>query len=102
MFIQFRLCHVKGSNSIKCPCLKCRNRLLKDVLIVRYHLYANGIDQSYKVWLWRMENTVDENYEYVDLLNIMNMVQSVNQLFLQLSEDFEVLKDFEGLKGTKF
>ena len=49
-FMELGLCHAKDSNSIRCPCLKCGNRLLKDVSIVRFHLYANGIDQSYKVW----------------------------------------------------
>ncbi|KAA0060591.1 36.4 kDa proline-rich protein-like [Cucumis melo var. makuwa] len=29
-FIQFGLSHAKGSNLIRCPCLKCENRLLKD------------------------------------------------------------------------
>ncbi|KAL4037167.1 hypothetical protein IC575_000754 [Cucumis melo] len=78
-FIQFGLSHVKGSNSIRCPCLKCGNRLLKDVSIVRYHLYANGIDKSYKIWFWhgedlnsetvtsKMENLGDEKYEHDDL-----------------------------------
>ncbi|KAL0553962.1 hypothetical protein IC582_007866 [Cucumis melo] len=89
-FIQFVLCHAKGFNSIRCPCLKCENHLLKDVSIVRYHLYANEIDQSYKVWFWhgeylnsenimsRMENIVDENYEHDDLFNTVNMVQSAH------------------------
>ena len=49
-FIQFGLSHAKGSNSIRCPCLKSENRLLKNVSIVLYHLYANEIDKSYKVW----------------------------------------------------
>ena len=54
-FIQFGLCHVKGSNSIRRPCLKCGNHLLMDVSIVWYHLYANGIDKSYKVWFWMVK-----------------------------------------------
>ena len=30
-FIQFGLSHAKGSNLIRCSCLNCVNRLLKDV-----------------------------------------------------------------------
>ncbi|KAE8653032.1 hypothetical protein Csa_019780, partial [Cucumis sativus] len=56
-----------------------------DVSTVRYHLYANGIDKSYKVWIWHgeelnsdnvantMETTVDETDENDDLFNTINM-----------------------------
>ena len=56
VFIEFGLRHDNGSNSIRCPCLKCGNCVFEDVTIVRYHLYANGIDQYYKVWFWNGED----------------------------------------------
>ena len=71
--------------------MNCENRLLKDVSIVRYHLYANEIDKSYKVQLWHgedlnsenvtsiMKNTVDENDENEDLFIAFNMVQTVHR-----------------------
>ncbi|KAL0546464.1 hypothetical protein IC582_016374 [Cucumis melo] len=104
-FIQFGLSYAKGSNSISCPCLKCRNRLLKDVSIVRYHLYANGIDKSYKIWFWhcedlnsetsssRMENTVDENYEHNDLFNTVNMFQSAHDQSCNISNTLDTMFD---------
>ncbi|KAA0063971.1 transposase [Cucumis melo var. makuwa] len=46
-FIQFGFRNGKGSSTIRCPCLKCRNRLSQDESTVRYHLYANGIDQRF-------------------------------------------------------
>ncbi|KAL0561335.1 hypothetical protein IC582_001760 [Cucumis melo] len=104
-FIQFGLSHAKGSNSIRCPCLKCGNHLLKDVSIVRYHLYANGIDKSYKIWFWhgedlnsetvssKMENTVDEKYEHDDLFNTVNMFQSAHDESCNTSNTFDTMFD---------
>ncbi|KAA0048233.1 transposase [Cucumis melo var. makuwa] len=104
-FIHFGLSHAKGSNSIRCPCLKCGNRLLKDVSIVRYHLYANGIDKSYKIWLWhgedlnsetvssKMENTVDEKYEHDNLFNTVNMFQSAHDESCNTSNTFDTMFD---------
>ncbi|KAL0559292.1 hypothetical protein IC582_003893 [Cucumis melo] len=104
-FIQFGLSHAKGSNSIRCPCLKCENRLLKDVSIVRYHLYANGIDKNYKIWFWhgedsnsetvssKMENTVDEKYEHDDLFNTVNMFQSAHDESCNRSNTFDTMFD---------
>ncbi|KAL0544080.1 hypothetical protein IC582_019191 [Cucumis melo] len=104
-FIQFGLSHAKGSNSIRCPCLKCGNRLLKDVSIVRYHLYANGIDKRYKIWFWhgedlnsktvssKMENTVDEKYEHNDLFNTVNMFKSDHDESCNRSNTFDTMFD---------
>ncbi|KAL0546536.1 hypothetical protein IC582_016447 [Cucumis melo] len=104
-FIQFGLSHAKGSNSIRCPCLKCGNRLLKDVSIVRYHLYANGIDKSYKIWFWhgedlnsetvtsKMENLGDEKYEHDDLFNTVNMLQSAHDESCNTSNTFDTMFD---------
>ncbi|KAE8653159.1 hypothetical protein Csa_019568, partial [Cucumis sativus] len=104
-FIKFGLSHAKGLNSIRCPCLNCGNRLLKDVSTVRYHLYANGIDKSYKVWFWHgeelnsdnvantMETTVDETDENDDLFNTINMVQSVQEQSFNASNTFDTMFD---------
>ncbi|KAA0031799.1 uncharacterized protein E6C27_scaffold848G00410 [Cucumis melo var. makuwa] len=104
-FIQFGLSHAKGSNLIRCPCLKCGNRLLKDVSIVRYHLYANGIDKSYKIWFWhgedlnsetvtsKMENIGDEKYEHDDFFNTVNMLQSTHDESCNTSNTFDTMFD---------
>ncbi|TYK18000.1 transposase [Cucumis melo var. makuwa] len=104
-FIQFGLSHAKGYNSIRCPCLKCGNRLLKDVSIVRYHLYASGIDKSYKIWFWhgedlnsetvtsKMENIGDEKYEHDDLFNTVNMLQSAHDESCNTSNTFDTMFD---------
>jgi len=95
-FIEFGLRHGNGSNSIRCPCLKCGNRISKDVSIVRDHLYVNGIDQSYKLWFWHgvdlathnvnynSDPVLNENYEdQYDLFNIIDMIL-VHQISLTL------------------
>ncbi|KAL4035634.1 hypothetical protein IC575_004337 [Cucumis melo] len=104
-FIQFGLSHAKGSNSIRCSCLKCRNHLIKYVSIVWYHLYANETDKSYKLWFWhcedlnletiisRMENTVDEKYEHDDLFNTVNMFQSAHDQSCNTSNTFDTIFD---------
>ena len=104
-FIQIGLSHAKGSNSIRCPCLNCDNRLLKDVSTIRYHLYVNGIDKSYNVWFWHgedlnsdnvtnmMQNTVDETDENDDLFNIVNMVQSVQEQSCNASNTLNTMFD---------
>ncbi|KAA0054101.1 hypothetical protein E6C27_scaffold131G00070 [Cucumis melo var. makuwa] len=103
--IKFGLSHAKGSNSIRCSCLKCGNRLLKNVSIVRYHLYANGIDKSYKIWFWhcedlnsttvssKMENTVDENYEHDNLFNTVSIFQSAHDESCNTSNTFDTMFD---------
>ncbi|KAL0543868.1 hypothetical protein IC582_018973 [Cucumis melo] len=104
-FIQFCLSHAKGSNSIKCLCLKYENHLRKDVSIVQYHLYVNGFDKNYKIWFWhgedlnsetvssKMENTVDEKYEHDDLFNTANMFQSSYDESCNRSNTFDTMFD---------
>lgn len=45
------------SNFIRCPCLKCGNIKKLELDDVRAHLYFNGIDQSYKEWIFHGEET---------------------------------------------
>ena len=104
-FIQFGLSHAKGSNSIRCPCLNCENRLLKDVSTVQYHLYVNGIYKSYKAWFWhgedlnpenvtsKMKNKVDESDEHDDLFNTIDMVQSIHDQYSNTSNTFDTMFD---------
>ncbi|KAL0546643.1 hypothetical protein IC582_016555 [Cucumis melo] len=74
-------------------------------LQVRYHLYANGIDKSYKIWFWygedlnsktvssKMENTVDEKYEHDDLFNTVNIFQSAHDKSCNTSNTFDTMFD---------
>ncbi|KAA0040643.1 transposase [Cucumis melo var. makuwa] len=103
-FIQFGFRHAKGSSTIRCPCLKCGNRLPQDESTVRYHLYANGIDQSYKIWFWHGESFTSEtscnrqaytNEETVDddLFHVINMVQNVRDQFSKVPNTFDNMFD---------
>ncbi|XP_050939141.1 uncharacterized protein LOC127148819 [Cucumis melo] len=103
-FIQFCFRHAKGSSTIRCPCLKCGNRLPQDESTVRYHLYANGIDQSYKIWFWHGESFTSEtscnrqaytNEETVDddLFHVINMVQNVRDQFSEVPNTFDNMFD---------
>ena len=60
-FIQFDFRNDKGSNTIRCPCLKCGNSLPQNESTVRYHQYANGTDQSYMIWFWHGESFTAES-----------------------------------------
>ncbi|KAA0041519.1 transposase [Cucumis melo var. makuwa] len=103
-FIQFGFRNANGSSTIRCPCLKCGNRLPQDESIVRYHLYANGIDQSYKIWFWHGESFTSEtscnrqaytNEETVDddLFHVINMVQNVRDQFSEVPNTFDNMFD---------
>lgn len=55
MFIKFGECHAKGSTSIRCPCVRCKNCKCRSSSEIRDHLYIHGIDQSYTTWFWHGE-----------------------------------------------
>ncbi|XP_063949930.1 uncharacterized protein LOC108221456 [Daucus carota subsp. sativus] len=42
-------------NKISCPCLKCCHSKSWKARIVRDHLFQNGIDPTYKCWIWHVE-----------------------------------------------
>ncbi|KAI5343772.1 hypothetical protein L3X38_011648 [Prunus dulcis] len=54
-FLNFAVENLVNTTHIRCPCVKCGNIRLFGVGIIRDHLYFNGIDQSYKIWLWHGE-----------------------------------------------
>ncbi|KAI5328109.1 hypothetical protein L3X38_027505 [Prunus dulcis] len=54
-FLNFAVENLVNTTHIRCPCVKCRNIRLFGVGIIRDHLYFNGIDQSYKIWIWHRE-----------------------------------------------
>ncbi|KAI5335215.1 hypothetical protein L3X38_025348 [Prunus dulcis] len=54
-FLNFAVENLVNTTHIRCPCVKCGNIRLFGVGIIRDHLYFNGIDQSYKIWIWHGE-----------------------------------------------
>jgi len=103
-FIAFGLRHNNGSNLIRCPCLKCGNRISKEVEIVRNHLYVNGIDQSYKIWFWHGEdfdpNNASEHFitypnedfeNENDLFNAINMVEYAQDQYSNVGKVFDIM-----------
>ena len=54
-FINFGLDHANGQDSIRCPCLDCGNMINRSVKEVRGHVFFNGIDQSYRTWIFHGE-----------------------------------------------
>ncbi|KAI5323610.1 hypothetical protein L3X38_032682 [Prunus dulcis] len=54
-FFNFAVENLINTTHIRCPCVKCGNIRLFGVGIIRDHLYFNGIDQSYKIWIWHGE-----------------------------------------------
>ena len=57
-FLEFTIENVKDSNLIPCPCIKCGNLQKIGVKKIKEHLYFNGIDQSYKQWIWHSEKVL--------------------------------------------
>lgn len=60
LFIKFGERHAKGSTSIRCPCMRCKNRKYHSSEDIRDHLYIHGIDQSYTTWFWHGEKLSNE------------------------------------------
>ena len=55
-FLEFVEQNSKNLDSIQCPCSHCGNFLKLSLQEVKGHLYINGIDQSYCVWIWHREH----------------------------------------------
>ncbi|XP_061993736.1 uncharacterized protein LOC133711646 [Rosa rugosa] len=76
-FLRFAVENATDVNNISCPCAKCGSidgmfsaRVIKD------HLYFNGVDESYKDWVWHGEPsraTVNANEEVSEAT--INMVE---------------------------
>ncbi|KAK1351626.1 hypothetical protein POM88_054085 [Heracleum sosnowskyi] len=43
-------------NKISCPCVKCTHSKSWKARIVKDHLFLNGIDETYKCWIWHGES----------------------------------------------
>ena len=48
--------NAKDPNAIMCLFVKCGNLEKLSVSEIKGHLYFNGIDKSYKRWIWHGEN----------------------------------------------
>ncbi|XP_074574068.1 uncharacterized protein LOC141830561 [Curcuma longa] len=57
-FMQFSLQHAANPTSIPCPCTKCGNLWNNNINSIRAHVYYNGIDLTYKKWIWHGEDSI--------------------------------------------
>ncbi|CAL9004522.1 unnamed protein product, partial [Prunus brigantina] len=55
-FLRFALENVENREQFHCPCAKCGNILQFGVGIIRDHLYFNGVNQSYHIWVMHEES----------------------------------------------
>ena len=53
-FLEFAQSNAK-LDVIRCPCVDCINLIHHSIDGVRYHLFAHGFDQNYKVWSFHGE-----------------------------------------------
>ncbi|KAK9071565.1 hypothetical protein SSX86_007993 [Deinandra increscens subsp. villosa] len=67
-FLEFAQINNPNSDVIPCPCVECINLIHHSIGNVRYHLFARGFDENYKVWYFHGEtnsevevNCPDEN-----------------------------------------
>ena len=61
-------------NEIACPCVRCGNRYYEHQTIVRGHLIAYGMRQSYRFWYFlgetRSSNFIGDNDDELDIVDI--------------------------------
>src|ERR1700734_3679604 len=55
-FIDFAQRLTDNPNRIKCPCIRCGCIEKVTVEVLKSHLFINGIDKSYTVWIWHDES----------------------------------------------
>ncbi|XP_073151032.1 uncharacterized protein [Henckelia pumila] len=60
-FLKFALKNANHPDAIPCPCARCGNLKKKNVDIIRAHLYYNGIDLTYRTWIWHGERSTTGN-----------------------------------------
>ena len=91
---------------LRCPCLKCGNCKVCAMNEVREHLYFNGIDKSYKRWIWHGEVSRDDTYvgpsnePFFDMHDeddrVVEMVRDAEDGFVGRHQTFEkLLEDAE-------
>lgn len=79
-FIKFAVENASDVNNISCPCLKCGNTDgTFSANVIKDHLYWNGVDESYKDWVWHGEMSgagVNSNvHEYEATVNMGDNVE---------------------------
>ena len=104
-FLQFALQHATNPTSIPCPCTKCGNLWNTNINSIRAHVYCNGIDLTYKKWIWHGEESVlgdlkkendaageSENYfadKPIDMVHAAYESSENPDQFIKLLEDAE-------------
>ncbi|XP_041011471.1 uncharacterized protein LOC121255261 [Juglans microcarpa x Juglans regia] len=55
-FMAMAQAHSPGSDRIRCPCKRCRNRAFHTLSLVEDHLFIIGIDPTYTEWIFHGED----------------------------------------------
>lgn len=50
-FLQFAIRHASNPHFIRCPCLDCGNVKSHTRNEIKFHLFSNGVDKSYRTWI---------------------------------------------------
>ncbi|KAH7836834.1 hypothetical protein Vadar_006216 [Vaccinium darrowii] len=106
-FLNFAAIHATNFESIRCPCMVCGNFRSQLIPEIRNHLFVNGIDKSYRTWVWHGEpitseasqrvNPRDFSYHEVNsspLQDAQDAVEMVEAAFNDCTSD---LKEFKKL-----
>lgn len=89
-----------NDDSIRCPCIKCKNLAFYPFKIVREHLFFKGFDESYTIWTWHGEtkpgmtkidigDQVDPQNMY---LNQGDAVNVINNAYKHFDDDPKAFK----------
>lgn len=86
-----------NSEAVRCPCTSCGNCFKWTLKEIKGHLYANGIDQSYRIWIWHGEVAPNSTFSHVNMgdpIHHDNLVENpedaddMAEMFETINEDF--------------
>ncbi|XP_057775556.1 uncharacterized protein LOC130994528 [Salvia miltiorrhiza] len=63
-FLKFAVERGCDSNFMSCPCTKCANTRKHKLSIVKGHIIMNGMDMTYKRWIWHGEGLTSSQSTY--------------------------------------
>lgn len=76
-FINFAISHTNDPNCMRCPCIACGNLKRSNAMNIKAHLFFNGIDQSYRLWIWHGEELLN-NTSTSSTYNFQNSCSDTN------------------------
>ncbi|CAL9021573.1 unnamed protein product, partial [Prunus brigantina] len=96
-FLRIALANAIDHRRIHCPCERCGNTRKFTIRVIREHLYFNGVDQTYKDWIWHgqpiesngSESVNQEPYLERDVVDeTIDMCEGAHEHFSENPDEF--------------